>query len=292
MAGIFQEERAFLREKQIEAIEVDLLFVDLDLSKVGVVSSVKCEARCYRVLDIEAEFFVIMGVDGQFATACCLPEHVWRHFEVSLARYLKSLDCTRIGNAIDIVLTRQRRPIYDLIVAAYVALKIDSPGLYLFWPVTQRLERYPHFGAPAEVRFERFYVPARVPVEIETAATGAEDPCGFLDDLAIKFDACGVGTEDESVLFVVKAVQDDLKTIRVFQRRVPATVRGNDLCRLIVETDNADIERVARKSDIDLCSLRRGPPFIRPDLPEAGGRLDTIPGRVAGNLPIELRRSR
>ncbi len=69
LAGVLEEEGPLLREEQAKTIEVDLLFVDFDLSEVGIVGSIKCEARRQRVLDIEAELFVVMGAGRQFAAA-------------------------------------------------------------------------------------------------------------------------------------------------------------------------------------------------------------------------------
>ena len=49
-AGVLQEERTFFREEEVEAIEIDLLFVDFDLRKIGVVRRVECEAGRQAVL--------------------------------------------------------------------------------------------------------------------------------------------------------------------------------------------------------------------------------------------------
>ena len=54
-AGVLEEERPLLREEQREAIEVDLLIVDLDLREVGVDGRVERQARREAVLDVAAD---------------------------------------------------------------------------------------------------------------------------------------------------------------------------------------------------------------------------------------------
>ena len=103
---------------------------------------------------------------------------------------------------------------------------------------------------------------------------------------SIEFDARGVRAEYESVLFVVKAIENDLETVRVLERRIPAAVCNNNSCRIIVETNYADIERLVCESNIDLGSLGRRATFIGPNLPEARSWQDTTPGNVASNLPV------
>ncbi len=44
-AGVLEEERPFLGKEQVEAVEIDLLLVDLDLREVGVDGGVEREAR-------------------------------------------------------------------------------------------------------------------------------------------------------------------------------------------------------------------------------------------------------
>ena len=63
-AGVLQEERALLREEQIEAIEVDLLIVDLDLREIGVDGAVEREARRQAVLDVHSGIAVELGIGG------------------------------------------------------------------------------------------------------------------------------------------------------------------------------------------------------------------------------------
>ena len=56
--GVLEEERALLGKEQVEAIEIDLLRVHLDLREVGVVGRVERQAGREAVLHVHAEFAV------------------------------------------------------------------------------------------------------------------------------------------------------------------------------------------------------------------------------------------
>ena len=58
LTGVLKKEGALLREKQVEAIEVHLLIIDLDLREVGVVRQVECKARSNGILDVETDIAV------------------------------------------------------------------------------------------------------------------------------------------------------------------------------------------------------------------------------------------
>ena len=81
-AGVLEEERPLLGEEQIEAIEIDLLVVDLDLGEVGVDRAVERQARRDVVLDVAAGVVVVLGVDRLDAGLRGVAEHVGNHFEV------------------------------------------------------------------------------------------------------------------------------------------------------------------------------------------------------------------
>jgi hypothetical protein len=88
LAGILEKEWAFLGKEKTKAIQVYLLFVDFDLGEIRVVCDIKRKARCYRVLDIEADVFFVVGACRLIAAALCLPQNIRRNLQVSLARYL------------------------------------------------------------------------------------------------------------------------------------------------------------------------------------------------------------
>ncbi len=59
-AGVLEEEVALLREEQVEARQVDLLLVGLDLREVGVDGEVPRQARGHAVLHVEAGVVVLV----------------------------------------------------------------------------------------------------------------------------------------------------------------------------------------------------------------------------------------
>ena len=59
---VLEEEWTLFREAQVEAREVDLLRVDLDLGEVGVVGGVQVQARRDAELGVEAEVAVQIRV--------------------------------------------------------------------------------------------------------------------------------------------------------------------------------------------------------------------------------------
>ena len=56
--GVLEEERPLLREEQIEARQVDLLFVGFDLREVGVVGGVERQVRTDSPLQVDADVAV------------------------------------------------------------------------------------------------------------------------------------------------------------------------------------------------------------------------------------------
>ena len=52
--GVLQEERPLLRKKEVEAVQVDLLLIDLHLGKVGVEGQFHRQAGCHAVLEVSA----------------------------------------------------------------------------------------------------------------------------------------------------------------------------------------------------------------------------------------------
>ena len=54
IAGVFQEERPFFGEKEVKAIEIDLLIVYLDLGKIRVIGTVEGQAGREAVFEIGA----------------------------------------------------------------------------------------------------------------------------------------------------------------------------------------------------------------------------------------------
>ena len=168
-ARVLQEERPLLGKEQIEAVEIDLLVVHFDLGEVGVVGQVECHARCHAVLEVGAE---IAGADGArvFGPGQRLTQQVGCELKVSLGGDLDSLELSGQGDPIDVVLTRQRRPVGLLIARADVPLEIHAPVLHVVPRIAQRRERNRDFRRPPDVGHRGDHLPGPVPVEIEAAA--------------------------------------------------------------------------------------------------------------------------
>ena len=128
-AGVLEEERPLLREEQREAIEVDLLIVDLDLREVGVDGRVERQARREAVFQVAAEIEIGLGIDRALAGRERVAERVRRDAEVAQRRRLHAADRSGQRQPIEIELPRNRRPVGALVAAADVALEIDAPRL-------------------------------------------------------------------------------------------------------------------------------------------------------------------
>ena len=129
---VLEEERPLLREEQIEAREVDLLLVGLDLREVGVDRDVEREVRTNAPLHVDADVGRRCRADRR-SRACspCWP---------SRARTGISLMSRRGGrfepgqlrgqrDAVDVEAARDRREIDLLVLVADVAHDVEAPGL-------------------------------------------------------------------------------------------------------------------------------------------------------------------
>ena len=204
-AGAFEEEVALLGEEQVEAGEVDLLFVDLDLGEVGVDGQVGGEVLGQPVLEVAADPPLEVPlrrrhdgpVGGEPAEGVRLQldgaaaDRRFQAGERARGRHLQDAaegrECARhVG---------QVRP---LVLPAHDPPQVDSPGLLAARAVAQRLEGNRHFDRPAAVEFRRPDRPHRVPVDVGRALVG---------DLAVGEAADGVGVEDVAVAAVVEGVE-------------------------------------------------------------------------------------
>src|SRR5690606_3113786 len=109
LAGVLEEEGALLRKEQAEAVEVDLLLVDLDLREIGVVGGVQGQTRRDRILQVEADFLVRLGAWERSAAARAA-ENIGRELQIALTRHAYAFDGAGFGNAKQVALLRERRP--------------------------------------------------------------------------------------------------------------------------------------------------------------------------------------
>jgi len=79
----------------------------------------------------------------------------------------------------------------------------------------------------------------------------------FRHDLAVVFDAERVGAEHERVLAIVERVEQDLNRVRVIEVRVTAALAHQNVLRLVVEADDADVQILAIEQKSNFRSLGR-----------------------------------
>ena len=108
----------------------------------------------------------------------------------------------------------------------------------------------------------------------------------FTRDLAVIFDADGVRVEKKPVLVVVEGVEDDLNGVRLVQRPIAAAVGDENLARIRVEENDADVERRLIEKKPDLGAFTGGCALDRVLLCEAGIRSDVGP-RLFGNSAVD-----
>ena len=230
--GVFQEEGTFLREEQVEAIQVDLLLVDLHLREVGVVGRVERHARGDAVLQVDADF---TGADGPPVRRGThrLAQHVRGQLQILLTRHLESLQLARERQPVQIELARQRRPERPFVALPNVALEVDAPRLYprrsgsagsgtecansAVQPISVIARRHLPGAVPVQVeaaaRSPLLLAAARAPAPAAASSSHAAAALAFVGDLAVILHAGRVGAEDEPVLLVQVRVEDDLEAV-------------------------------------------------------------------------------
>ena len=121
--AILEEERALLREQQVESRQVDLLLVHLHLGEVGVVGEVERHARGDADLAVDAEIAgaVVPGLVLVREVAVGRPDNVGDELEVAGRWHAQPGQLTSRRQARDAVNTRHRRPVDDLALVFDVA---------------------------------------------------------------------------------------------------------------------------------------------------------------------------
>ncbi len=124
-----------------------------------------------------------------------------------------------LGQAKQVELPGQRRPVSRFVAAADGAAEVQPPGLRLLAVgKAQIAERDTELGAPAIVTTPGGDLPRAIPVEIEPAhrrATAAA--LTFTGQLAVIFLAGRIGAEDEAVLSIQVGVEDHLEAVGLIQ---------------------------------------------------------------------------
>ena len=298
LAGVLEEERPLLRKEQVEAVEVDLKIVDLDLREVGVVGCVEGQAGSHAVLEIHTELAVRLRLGNRHRkVAQGLSQNVRGHLQVALRGWIDAAQRPCHREAVEVELPLERRPIGGLVPSPDVALEVEPPDLLLSLRETKRLERQSKLGAPAVVADLGADVPIAIPVEIEPCARprllpppAAATRSSLVRDLAVVLDAGRIRSEHEAVALVAEGVEDDLKAVALVERRVATALRDDDAVRLRVQAHDAEVDRLVGEHDANLSSLRRGSPRVGRRLKEAGEHLGPGPRGVVGHVPVDERR--
>ena len=227
-AGVLEKERSFLGKEQVEAIEIDLLLVHLDLREVRAVGQVEGQGGGDGVLQIDA------GVaQPNRAAALVAVRQVAGDVRDDLQTALRRRrvnpgQLPRQRQPQQVVLAGQRRPVDDLVAAADVPLDVHAPGLDLADGIAQGPERNGELGAPAGVRQRRAHLPYAVPVAVEPGAgatrRGGAAPQATLPGvhhLPVVLLPRRAGAEDETALPVEEGVENDLDAVSIVERCVP-----------------------------------------------------------------------
>ena len=301
--GVLQEERAFLGEEQIEARQVDLLFVGLDLREVGVIGRIQGQVRTDAPLQIDTEVAVpIHRIVGRGAGEILVhrAERVGNQLDVAPGRHVEARHLCRQRDAVNVEAARNRRQVDLLILVADVPHDVEAPRPIEAGLVAQGLQRNRQLRFPAALGDLRAHGPIAIPVRIEgadaaalraaTAAAAHRHPARLplARHLAVVLDAEGIGAEHEGVLVVVEGVEHHDNRIRLGQRGVAPRLRDDDLRRVAVKGDDADVDVALADDDADLGPFRGRRPFDRILLREGRIGLDALPDRII-HVPVNRR---
>ena len=222
-AGIFQEERAFLRKEQRKACEIRALLIDFDLREVRVVGQIEGHAGRHTVFNLSADIAPAFCLGVHREVAFDAGQRVWRGSQDPSRRHVHPRERSRVRDLHQRELARHERPERFLILAADRAHEVESPRLLLTRSVAQCGEGNAELGIPASRVHRRGDGPRAVPVEIEAAerpGAGARltrelNPAtlAFVYDLRVVLDRRRRGREDETVLPVVISVEQDPEVV-------------------------------------------------------------------------------
>ena len=284
---VLEEERPLLGKEQREAVQVDLLVVDLDLGEVGVCGQVEGHAGGDAVLQVRPQIAVVEVAPGLGAVQA-LAEKVGRELEVALGRHRDALHLAGQRDAVEVVLAGEGRPVGLFVADPDVPLEVHAPGLHLGARIAEGPERNGDLGRPPDVGHVGDHLPGAVPVEVEAPAgaallpavagapaAAAAEPAAALPlvgELPVVLDAGRVGAEDEPVLPVQVGVENDLEAVGLVQRRVAPAVRHDDRAGVRGVADNPEVDGVGVVHDADLGAFRGRLALEGTALHEAGGR--------------------
>jgi hypothetical protein len=212
------------------------------------------ESGCDAVLHVEAALEVARHRPGRDAAAA--RQRVRLDADV-LARVQPAHSLERAGerHALRIVNARNRRPVAVFVQTAQLALEVDSPHLRIGVAELQRAKRNPDLCDPARFGDARLHIPDAVPVRIVVAP--------FVRHLRIPLRAGRIGGELVPVAAVVKRVEHDAEAVAAAGVVVLLQVADDDLRRLHVVCEHAEVERVIGIEHAHISVVRRRVAFVR-----------------------------
>ena len=269
ITGILQEEGSLLGEEQIEAGEIDLLFVHFHLGEIGVQGRVQRQSRRQRVFHVHAG--IQDPVLERFGSPVIVEEpalDVRNDLAAGSKIQIQAGQVSGQGDAMELEFPGHGSPERLFVLPSEISFEVDPPGAVGSGFVAQAPEgnrelRFPTAGS--DPGLDR---PDRIPIQVEgrrlsplssaeaAAAHGSgsgRSPSGLAlaaaDDLGVEFDTSRRRRENISVLVIVVRVQEHLERIGLGQDPVAPGLRGDDVLRTGIEADDADEEGVAVESD-------------------------------------------
>ena len=181
----------------------------------------------------------------------------------------------------------QRRPVTVLIAAAEAPLKVDAPGLHRLRAELQRLERNFDLGVPAVFTDARADIPDAVPIRVLIAA--------LVRHLRVPLRARRVDRKLVAVALILEGIDDDLEAVSVGGVEVLAQLVDDDLRRLGIFREYADVDRAVVVQQLDFGLVGRRLTLAGIVLDEAGSHHRRRPRRfvqlaVERDRPLGLRR--
>ena len=155
---VLQEEIPLLGKEQVEARQVHLLLVDLDLREIGVDRDVDGQVLCHAVLEIAADPVrrVVREAGRDRRIGREARQRVWLQFEHPGAGWhLQAHQRRRRRHLQDAAKRGQRArhlcEVGPLVLPADDAAQVDAPGLLASGLIAERLERDGHLDRPSAV---------------------------------------------------------------------------------------------------------------------------------------------
>ncbi len=278
-----QEELAFLRVEETEAIQVDLDVVRLDLREIRIHRQVQGEGRRNAVLDVNPEIprERILEVRGHQVGTCLLGarDHIGLDLDVVAATdVLQPAQEAVPGNGRHGV---ERMPVLqaDGRPEGAFVLPVDHPGEHQaereIIPVGEAKlpERDGDLHGPSFLVYHRLGFEHRIPRE---SVYGDR----LVLDGRIVLGPEGVHLEQVRVLPVEIGIETDIGMVVLVVAAAPLQVLRPDQVGFPIPESESEIQKIAVESDRYLRPLGRRLSVVRPALDELRNGLDALPGLV------------